>query len=209
MITADQIRHTVISDAEDLKKAEELKRRFAGLSVERRPFFLKKDDLEEILKWKLRGQFGRQRALRKGNTDEIIHDVTLLAFSIELSDEEYELEIRLAILCSLRGVGVPVASAVLALVFPEQYSVIDFRGWRRVFEEDKRTFSIGDYRRYLAEIRGLAAKLGWPVQQVGPSHLELRQTARSADPRGTEIAQPLVNRRGCSRTASAIDLIVL
>ena len=162
MITTDQIRRSVIKDAD----TENLKERFARLRAERRPFFLNKDDFEEILKWKLRGQIGRQRARRAANTDEIIPAVTGLALTIEHSDKDYELELRLAILCSLRGVEVPVASAVLALVFPEQYAVIDFRGWRQVFDKDKSTFSIPDYKKYLTKIRGWAAELGLPVQQV-------------------------------------------
>jgi 2C-methyl-D-erythritol 2,4-cyclodiphosphate synthase len=63
-------------------------------------------------------------------------------------------------------VGVPVASAILALVFPEKYSVIDFRGWRQVFGEERTTFSVSDYRRYLTEIQKLAQELGWIVQEV-------------------------------------------
>lgn len=73
---------------------------------------------------------------------------------------------RVGILCALRGVGVPVASAVLALAFPDEYAVIDFRGWRQVFGEDRRQFGVGDYKRYLGEVRRLARELEWPVQEV-------------------------------------------
>jgi hypothetical protein len=68
--------------------------------------------------------------------------------------------------CVLRGVGVPVASAVLALVFPEEYGVIDFRGWWQIFGEKRSIFSISDYKRYLCELRHLADELNWPVQEV-------------------------------------------
>ncbi|WP_298482823.1 hypothetical protein [uncultured Chloroflexus sp.] len=40
-------------------------------------------------------------------------------------------------------------STILALVFSEQSAVIDFRGWRQIFGEEKRTFSMADYKRYL------------------------------------------------------------
>jgi len=66
----------------------------------------------------------------------------------------------------LNGVSIPVASAVLAIVFPEKYAVIDFRGWRQVFGEEKRTFSIRDYKKYLCAIHRLANELGWKVQEV-------------------------------------------
>ncbi|MGD0766489.1 MAG: hypothetical protein ABR978_09340 [Dehalococcoidia bacterium] len=178
MITAAQIRRSVTKDAE----TESLKERLAHLRAQRCPFFLNKADFEEILRWKLRGQFGRQRARRAKNTSEIIRKVTRFALTIEHSDKEYELELRLAILCSLRGVDVPVASAVLALVFPEQYAVIDFRGWRQVFNKDKSTFSIPDYKRYLANIRGWAAELGLQVQQVDLAIWEYDRV-QSANPR--------------------------
>jgi hypothetical protein len=81
-------------------------------------------------------------------------------------DKEYELELRTDILCALRGVGVPVASAVLALVFPEAYAVIDFRGWRQIFDESKSVFSVPDYRKYMSKVRLLARELEWSVQEV-------------------------------------------
>jgi len=96
----------------------------------------------------------------------VIRTITSVALTISHPDEEYELELRLGILCTLRGVGVPVASAVLALVFPEKYAVIDFRGWRQVFGKEKATFSIPDYKQYLREIQRLADELGWSVQEV-------------------------------------------
>lgn len=47
-----------------------------------------------------------------------------------------------------------------------KYAVIDFRGWRQVFSEERTTFSISDYRRYLREIKRLVAELGWLAQEV-------------------------------------------
>jgi len=128
--------------------------------------YLTLDELDRVLQWKLRGQHGRQRERRKANTEDVIRVVTGAALSIEHPDEDYEIELRLGILCTLRGVGVPVASAILALVFPERYAVIDFRGWRQVFGEERTTFSVSDYKRYLREIRRLSLELGWPVQEV-------------------------------------------
>lgn len=60
----------------------------------------------------------------------------------------------------------PVASAVLALVFPEKYAVIDVRVWRQIFGEEKTTFTLADYQRYLPEVKRLASELGWTVQEV-------------------------------------------
>ncbi len=136
------------------------------LHQERQPFYLTAAEFDKILKWKLRGQYGRQRERRKANTEDVIRTVTRTALTITHPDKEHEIELRVGILCAISGVSVPVASAVLALVFPEKYAVIDFRGWRQVFGKEKTTFSIPDYKRYLREIQRLADELGWPAQEV-------------------------------------------
>ena len=128
--------------------------------------YLTLDEFDRVLQWKLRSQYGRNRVIRKANTEDVIRVVTEAALSIEHPDKDYEIELRFGILCMFRGVGVPVASAILALVFPERYAVIDFRGWRQVFGEERTMFSVSDYRRYLREVQNLAQELGWPVQEV-------------------------------------------
>lgn len=154
------------TSSDDYAPTEHLKARFAHLRRERQPFYLTAPEFDEILHWKLRGQYGRQQEKREANTEDVILRVTGAALTITHPNEEYEIELRVGILCALRGVSVPVASAVLALVFPEKYAVIDFRGWRQVFGKEKTTFSIPDYKRYLHEIRRLADELKWPVQEV-------------------------------------------
>jgi hypothetical protein len=133
---------------------------------ERHPLYSTLDEFDQVLRWKLRGQYGRQEEQRKANADDVVRVVTGAALSIEHPDKDYETELRLGMLCTLRGVGVPGTSAILALVFPERYAVIDFRGWRQVFGEDRTGFSVSDYQRYLREIQTLAQELGWPVQEV-------------------------------------------
>ena len=165
MITATQIA-PFHRKGRDFEETECLKAKLAQLRGERQPFYLSEAVFEEFLVWKLDKQLGGQRALRAANTDEIIRAITGLALTIRLQDKEYELELRVNILCALRGVDVPVASAVLALVFPDEYAVIDYRVWRQLFDEEKRVFFLPDYRRYMGEIRRLASELGWPVQEV-------------------------------------------
>jgi thermostable 8-oxoguanine DNA glycosylase len=165
MITAFQIANLRKSSI-DFEDTQQLKDEFAKLRADRHPFYLTADEFDRILKWKLRGQYGRQRDMRAVNTDEVIRAVTGLALTITHEDKDYELELRINVLCGLRGVSVPVASAVLALVFPDEYAVIDRRNWRQVFDESREQFYISHYRRYLREIRRLAQELGWPVQEV-------------------------------------------
>jgi hypothetical protein len=123
--------------------------------------YLDLNDFDRILRWKLRQQYRRQKSLRSKNTEKIIKKITALALNITHEDKDYELELRFKLLITLRGVEVPVASAILALCFPEQYAVIDFRGWRQVFGAEKRYFTLNDYKQYLKDIKGLATQLGW------------------------------------------------
>jgi len=165
VITAAQItplRHQGI----DTQLTEHLKAKLAVVRRERQPLYLTATEFEEILEWKLSQQMGRRRALRAANTEEIIRAITGLALTITHADPDYELELRVGILCALRGVAIPSASAVLALIYPEAYAVIDFRSWRQVFGKEAETFTISDYRRYMREIRRLANELGWPAQEV-------------------------------------------
>jgi thermostable 8-oxoguanine DNA glycosylase len=165
MITAAQIKD-LREAAIGFEKTKLLRGKLAGLRRERQPYFLTADEFDEILQWKLDTQYGRRKAHRTKNTDEIIRAVTGLALNITHEDEDYELELRIAILSSLRGVAVPVASAILTIVYPERYAVIDFRNWRQLFGERKNSFSIGDYKLYMKEMRRLAKELGWSIQEV-------------------------------------------
>lgn len=143
-----------------------LKERLASLRKKRQPYFLDADDFDEVVKWKLRGQYGRQQRERDTNPRAAYCVVTRAAFEIVLDDLDHELEIRVGLMGALRGVGVGVSSAVLALSEPEKYCVVDFRGWRRVFGEEKRWFTVEDYKQYRRRVAELAGALGWPVQEA-------------------------------------------
>jgi thermostable 8-oxoguanine DNA glycosylase len=165
MITVDEIRKYRFSSP-DYDETEALKRKFAGLRQTRKPLYLTSSEFDEILRWKLRSQYGRQLEARKVNTEEIIRSVTGLALNISHIDQDYQLELQIGILTSIRGVGVPVASAILALIFPDEYAVIDFRVWRQVFVREATSFTVSDYKKYMKVLRNFSEELGQPVQEV-------------------------------------------
>jgi hypothetical protein len=142
--------------------------RFEKLKSERQPFFLEINDFEAILKWKLRGQEGRQRKFREQNTNENVIIITKAAFSVTHENKDYETELRLKLLTVLAGVEVPVASAILTLCYPDQFSVVDFRNWRQVFPNDtnRSQYTFKDYVRYLDVIRTMADCFGVTPQQL-------------------------------------------
>lgn len=165
VITAEDI-VPLRGQGEDAAEMERLCAKFAQVRVARRPFVLTAGEFEDILKWKLRGQYVRQRVLREANTELLVRAVTQAALAIRHDDPEYALELRFGILCTMRGVGVPVASAALGLVNPHEYAVIDYRGWRQIFGGEQTAFTIPDYKRYLRQIRGLAETLAWSLPEV-------------------------------------------
>jgi hypothetical protein len=123
---------------------------------------------ERILRWKLRGQYGRTGGRRRGITRQLLANLTAAAFSQALrhSRPEVEIRARVSALCGLPGIGVPVASAILALRFPRRYPVVDVLVWQQVFREEKRSFSIADYIRYVGRLKPFARRLRWPLQEV-------------------------------------------
>jgi hypothetical protein len=153
-------------EAIDYQETEQLKADLQRLRKEREPFYLTGRDLDPIFEWKLRGQFSRNKKRREENSDRIYEIITRAAFSIREDDWKLEAELRVAVLTVLHGVGVPVASAILALADPDRYCVVDFRGWRAVFGEERSGFDIPSYIRYLSKIRQLAQELGWSVQET-------------------------------------------
>ena len=75
-------------------------------------------NLEAIVRWK------SERAVQYliGNSNEKIRGVLAVAASPESSTEA-----AVKALLELHGVDLPVASAILAAIFPERYTVLDYR----------------------------------------------------------------------------------
>ncbi len=153
--------------SEFFEETESLKEYFKSKRRDRSPFFLSLEEFDNILKWKLKRQYHRQKEARSEKlTKEIVKKVTELALNISHPNKDNEIDLRINSLSIIWGVNTAIASAVLALCFPEQYAVIDFRVWRQIFSTEKRSFSVNDYKKYLKEIQKLAEKLGWKPQEV-------------------------------------------
>ncbi len=80
---------------------------------------------------------------------------------------------RIDLLTSLRGVSVPIASAILTLIDPRRYGVLDIRAWQLLFVLEAvgskprgRGFSAVDWLHYLDVLRRHARPLGAPVRAV-------------------------------------------
>lgn len=133
---------------------------------ERRPYFLTLDDFGRTLQWKLRSHYGRAKRHLSSNNEAAYRAVSEAVFRIVRIALEYECAVRFGLLTALPGIGVAVASAVLALTEPERYCVVDSRGWRSIFGEQRASFSIPDYLRYWEEVSQMASELGWAIQEA-------------------------------------------
>lgn len=165
----DQLR---VDDADWLAH-EKLKAQFAAARKQRDPMYLTEGEFFEVAHWKLINQYGRAKRFLESNSSERIEAVTSRALSFSDLDPDVEMTGRVIMLRVLPGVGMGVASAILALCFPQQYAPIDFRVWRQLFDSELSVFEVPEYRRYLKKLRELADELAsldpaheWPVQLV-------------------------------------------
>lgn len=158
----------LIARADDYDETKRLISNFTEIKKARVPFYLKMDELDEILHWKLRGQYKRQYRNIKQNNDFLIKEVTQSAFAIENSDNQYEITLILKTLVQLHGVQIPVASAIMSLCYPDKYCVIDFRGWRQIFGTVKKypNYTVKDYIKYWSIIKQMADNYGVTPQEV-------------------------------------------
>jgi len=165
MITADDIRDLRTVSA-DYQETESIKALLAAKRERDGDLYLTLEDFQRIVQWKLRQQLGRANHLLIQNTSALVEQTTRLALSAQIDDPDYEFQFRFSVLTTLRGVGTGVASAILALAYPEKYCVVDYRGWRQVFRRNKTMFTLADYRKYLFKVLKLAKELQWPPQEV-------------------------------------------
>jgi hypothetical protein len=99
--------------------------RIQSLQEARQRGYLRKDEFLDICKWKDPRQLRRKDWM--SHSDQTIMDMSKRAFS---QSEEAQ---KILWLCRLKGVRIPIASAILTLCYPEQYGVIDIRIWQLLY----------------------------------------------------------------------------
>lgn len=122
---------------------------YVGPEVKKRGF-MKFDEFYKIAMWKSVRQ--KQKYL---NNKKIIKKYTKEAFF-----ENSEL-IKIKKLCSLDGVAIPTASAILTIVYPDKYGIIDVRCLgmlKKLGFEIKTVASPKNWLRYLGIIRDLSSQ---------------------------------------------------
>jgi len=139
------------------RKQENYKTNILLLKIKKavRRGYLLKSDLEEICKWKT------ARVIKKirSNRPNKIKKITSSALKMK-NDRE-----KISSLIKLKGVGIPMASAILMFINPRLYGVIDTRVWEVLFKlkevnrNPKGTnLKVNDWEEFIGIIRPIAKR---------------------------------------------------
>lgn len=141
----------------------------AQLAKIRQRRWLSASELASIYAWK---EGGRNRHLRDilGNAKDDTDLVQELTREAMTHRDEYK---RIAVLDRLQGVGIAVASAILTVIDPQAYGIIDRRVWRLLHEygevdHDPRgeELSLESWLDYLPKLRNWAAEFGTSAREI-------------------------------------------
>ena len=136
-----------------------------SLSHVREVGFFTRSEFLRMCKWKEQRERRRQNWI--SNTEDEVQ--LLSARALGALDEAR----RILHLCRLRGVGIPVASAFLMLVDPENYGVIDIRVWQLLalynevdYDLDGQGLQLLHWLDYLDKIRLWAGEFNVSVRAI-------------------------------------------
>lgn len=137
----------------------------AGASIREGEYTLA--NIEAIVRWKSE----RVVPILIGNSGEMIRKALAVAAS-----PEAKLEDAVTALMSLRGVDLPVASAILTAIFPDRYTVLDALALETL---GYARHDVKFYAEYLEYCRRLAEHGGIQVQQDLPAPTPLHNLERA------------------------------
>ena len=135
----------------------------ARVGAARRRGFISRGEFLAMCRWK------SPRALRhyRRNTAGRVREASRRALAARSERR------RMEHLLALDGVSVPVASAILTLLDPRRYGVLDIRAWQMLYamrgveaNPAGRSFSVGQWLRYLTTLRSHARRLGASARAV-------------------------------------------
>jgi hypothetical protein len=121
---------------------------------------------ERVAKWKLRQQSGRTQRHRQKTTTELVALLSKCCWQASHSEREVVARIRLHILTGLPGVGIGLGSAILALMWPDEYGIVDFRVWSVLYGVEKRAFTETDWLCYMTDLWKLSGQTNYPPQTI-------------------------------------------
>ena len=130
--------------------------------IKKRRFFTK-EEFYKIAMWKS----PRPKKLYLKNSEEEIENISKKVLSSNSLDEKINL------LTSLKGVSIAVASAILTIIEPKNYGIIDIRVWQllHLYTEVKTNpagqgFKLDDYKNYLIILKDYSKKFQINVRDI-------------------------------------------
>jgi len=148
----------------------------------RNQLYLTKEEFSKMCAWKLSSYPINKHYL--DNTEDKIIQQTKKAFGkitirklsqeeklMRLEEEDPDMQ-RFDYLRELRGVGIPVASTILTIVFPEDFAIIDQKAWKSMYElglifrEAPKAFCYEDWFEYIGIIRKIAREYNFTARYV-------------------------------------------
>jgi thermostable 8-oxoguanine DNA glycosylase len=125
--------------------------------------FFTKQQFYEVAMWKT----PRPKNHYLSNSKEHIKDISKRVLSTDSED------VKIALLTSLHGVSIAVASSLLTMIDPKNYGIIDIRVWQLLYlyggvktKPSGRGFNLNDWKIYLAILRKYASQLNMNVRNV-------------------------------------------
>jgi hypothetical protein len=125
--------------------------------------YLTKDEFLQIGAWKA----ARQKPNHLKNSEKEIMEVSKRAFSTKIEKEKMEL------LAGLHGVLIPTASAILTVIDPKNYGVIDIRVWQTLYlygAVNTNPSGVGlnfdNWDAYLTKLRDYAKRFNVPCRTI-------------------------------------------
>jgi thermostable 8-oxoguanine DNA glycosylase len=81
-------------------------------------------------------------------------------------------EVRMKVLVEeVAGIGVPIASAILTVCYPDRFTILDYRAWEALFhfkkvESKSIPVDIGSYFNYLGKCREMAREKNMSLREL-------------------------------------------
>ena len=98
--------------------------------------FLKREEFINICKWKS----PRPKKHYQKNSKKKIEEITREVFA-----KHPDTESQMTELLKLKGVNIPVASALLTVIYPKIYCIVDFRVWNSLLWIEEKKYLFKDY----------------------------------------------------------------
>lgn len=125
--------------------------------------YLTKDEFFEICMWKS----PRPKKYYLNNSEKIIREISK---KVLITNSE---DIKIRLLTSLKGVSIPVASAILTLLDPKNYGVIDIRVWKLLYNYGEvktnpkgQMFNVSHWKIYLNLLRKYAIQFNMKAREI-------------------------------------------